>query len=229
MRLGVHDVGGRFGAVWLAASIFASPAGCVQRGNTAILEGRLRAQEERVAVITQENETLISQLTAARRESEMLHKQVAGDLRLFPEQTHAASVVESIHIQRLLSGYTDGESPAVKLVVQPLDSDGEIVRSPGQFRIIARLASPADETESADEAESAQQVSVQVDEPPVEWRFSADETEEAWHAGFGRGYHFSLPVAADAQKLDLEFKVVFLSVDGRQFESSEVIPSPDAN
>ncbi|MDA1016857.1 MAG: hypothetical protein O3A00_20665 [Planctomycetota bacterium] len=223
MRLGVRKFGSVSGGFFVLALIFAvSPTGCAHRGNNELLESRLRAQEERIAAVTRQKEDLGHQLAAARRERELLRRQTADSPHLFPEQIQAASAVESIQIHRLLSGYIDRESPAMKLVVQPIDGSGEVRRGPGQFRIIAKPAPPEGEPNDLI------QVGSTSEEPPVEWTFSTIETEDAWHSGFGRGYHFSLPIQPAAQQVAMEFRVIFSAVDGRRFETSEVI-SPAAN
>lgn len=207
----------------IAFFMIATLIGCVGRGNTELLESQLRLRDEQLAEARRHKDATDRRLVAIERERDLLASRSADNNPILPEQARAASAVENIEVQRLLSGLVDTQSAgkAVKLVVSPVDADGEVIRVVGEFRVEAVRAPPADD----DDSEAIELVAHQ-ESNLGSWKFTNRDADNLWRTGFARGYHLRLPVHPEAATVPLKFTVKFTSIDGREFETTAVIAPP---
>lgn len=188
--------------------------GCgLRRGNVDLLEARLRQQEDRLYELQSQLAQAHTELTTARRETDLLRDQLAnrGTAALLPEQTTVLSRVEGLGIDPLLSGGLDrDEKPGDDLLaamVTPRDADGNVLKLPGTLRLeLFDLARPADKQRIG------------------QWEFDPEQTRDHWHNGLlGSGYRFRLPWQQIPQHEALLLHARLTTADGRQFDASETL------
>ena len=186
--------------------------GCAARGNTDLLESRLRQQEDMLRDMEAQLAQSRAELQTAGRETLALREQVGGRVQqvLLPEQTHSIARAEGIQINTLRSGGLDyDDAPGDDLlsaVVVPTDAQGETVKLPGELEI-----------EVFDLAQSGER-------RIGHWKFNAQDTAAAWHSSFiGSGYLFKLPWQTVPARSDLLLHAKLTTPDGRQFDASENI------
>jgi len=193
--------------------------GCALRGNTELLESRLRQQEDRMVRLEAQLRTTESELTAARGESQHLREQLAGrgEPAILPEQANAMFRATGVQFNRLLTGGLDRDgSPGDELlsaVVVPHDADGELVKLPGRI-----------ELQAFDLAMNGNQKLI------GRWQFGVDECRTLWHSGFlGSGYLIRVPWIETPRSSRILLHARLVTTDGRQFDTSEhveVTPPP---
>jgi hypothetical protein len=189
-------------------------AGCVAgRGQTDLLQARLREQEQRLS----ETESLLAanqrELKQARHDTEQLRTQLAqaGPNGLLPEQSDLLVRVSGIKINAMLTAGVDRDDVAGDdaLFVQfaPHDADGELVKLPGAIEI--SVLDPA--------LPEAQRTIAR-------WTVPAEESREHWTRGFlGTGYQFTLPWPGEPpQNSELVVHVRMRPADGREFAATHV-------
>lgn len=189
-------------------------SGCLGRGQTDLLQARLREQQQRLAESQTELQTVQQQLAQARKESDGLRSQLAkaGTPGLLPEQSDLLVRVSGIRINSMLTAGFDqndeygDDSLAVHFT--PVDHQGEIVKLPGHIRI--RVLDPnLPETSRA----------------VAEWNFDPLESRNHWVRGFlGSGYQFTLPWPNEPPRnSQLVVHVQLQPGDGREFSATHVV------
>jgi len=192
-----------------------SLAGCLAgRGQTEVLQARLREQEQTLADVQSQLAKQEQALSQARRDADELRRQLAqaDGGGLLPEQSDLLVRVSGIKINGLLTAGVDRDEVAGddSLFVQfaPHDADGELVKLPGAIDIA--VLDPA-------LPESARTV--------AKWSFNADESRSHWTRGFlGTGYQFTLPWPHEPPRhAELVLHVRLRPVDGREFTATHVL------
>ncbi len=175
-----------------------------------LLEAEIRRTEDALHLAQSNSTDLETQLTVARRETELLRTQMAstGGQAPLPEQTGNLVRLSGVKINSLLSGGKDrdgqpGDDVLVALV-SPLDEQGELVKIAGEVEIEAYdMTLPGE------------------DKRVGRWTFSSEEAAKAWHSGFvGAGLQFELPWQVLPNAKELVVHARLRTVDGRQFDTS---------
>jgi hypothetical protein len=189
-------------------------AGCAfGRGQTDVLQARLREQERQLVDAQSQVETQARELQLARRESDELRRQMAqaGDNGLLPEQSDLLVRVSGIKINSMLTAGVDRDDvsgdDALFVQFAPHDVEGELVKLPGEIEIA--VLDPA-----LPEAERT----------VAKWAFTPEESRSHWVRGFlGTGYQFTLPWPSEPPRnTDLVVHVRLKPVDGREFAATHV-------
>jgi hypothetical protein len=188
-------------------------AGCAQRGNIDLLEGRLRQHQDALAHAQQQLDESRSELEIAQRESQALRDQLAshGKSPILPEQANILFRADGVHFHKLLTGGLDEDQrPGDELLsalLVPHDADGEILKLPGTIDLeLFDMTRP-----------KGQQLI-------GEWKFDAGQSHEHWYRGFiGSGFLFRLPWQQSPQTADLLLHGRLTTADGRQFDASQQI------
>jgi len=188
-------------------------AGCAGRGETDLLHARLREQQQQLADAQTQLEAAQRELKQSRRETEGLRTQLASTQGpgLLPEQSDLLVRVTDLRINPLLTAGLDQDESVGDEVLSvhfaPVDSDGELVRLPGEIEITV-----LDPQASATDREIAR------------WTFTAAESRERWVRGFlGTGYQFTLPWPSPPRHADLVVHVTLKTADGREFTATHVL------
>ncbi len=183
--------------------------GCASRGNVELLESELRQQEDRYYALQHELRAVRSELAVAREETELLrtrHVNHSGTA-LLPEQTRPLVRMSELGISKLFTGGLDRDNQpgdeAFVVLLNPLDSDGEVIKLPGQVDIVL-----LDFARNED------------GEPIGRWSFTAEQTRERWHAGLSQGFLFRLPWQETPVGSKLIVHARLTTVDGRDFLAS---------
>ena len=96
---------------------------------------------------------------------------------------------------------------ALAIQFSPVDSDGELIRLPGEITIA--VLDPQLEGAAREVAR---------------WTFSAAESRDHWVRGFlGTGYQFTLPWQQPPQHSELVAHVTLQTADGREFAATHVL------
>ncbi len=195
----------------MSALIVASLSGCALRGNSELLEARLRQQEDRVVRMETELRSAKSELEAAKGESQHLREQLAGRRQqtLLPEQADSMFRATGIQFNRLLTGGLDRDGSKgdelVSAVVVPHDADGELVKLPGRIELTAY-----------DLAQDQEQKLI------GRWEYGVEECRGLWHSGFlGSGYLIRVPWTQIPSNSKILLHARLVTPDGRQFDTSE--------
>ncbi|MGE3314862.1 MAG: hypothetical protein AB7O26_07060 [Planctomycetaceae bacterium] len=195
----------------MSALVVASLSGCAVRGNTELLEARLRQQEDRVVRMETELRTAQSELAAARGESQHLREQLAGrgQETLLPEQADSMFRATGIQFNRLLTGGLDRDGvpgdELISAVVVPHDADGELVKLPGRIELTAY-----------DLTQNQEQKLI------GKWEYGVEECRGLWHSGFlGSGYLIRVPWSQIPSNAKVLLHARLVTPDGRQFDTSE--------
>ncbi len=195
----------------MSALIVACLSGCALRGNTELLEARLRQQEDRVVRMETELRTAQSELAAAQGETHHLREQLAGrgQQTLLPEQADSMFRATGIQFNRLLTGGLDRDGSKgdelVSAVVVPHDADGELVKLPGRIELTAYDLSQNQEQKLIGK-----------------WEYGVEECRGLWHSGFlGSGYLIRVPWTQIPSNSKVLLHARLTTPDGRQFDTSE--------
>jgi len=198
---------------WLLLTVLGL-AGCLAgRGQSDLLQARLREQAGELANAQSKLADQQRELTRAHRESEELRRQLAqsSSSGILPEQSDLLVRVSGIKINSMLTAGVDRDEIAGDdaLFVQfaPYDADGELVKLPGAIDI-AVLDPSVPENERT----------------VATWAFNAEQSREHWTRGLlGTGYQFTLPWPHDPPRnAELVVHVRLKPVDGREFMASHV-------
>lgn len=187
--------------------------GCLGRGETDLLQARLREQQQRLVESESQLQTAQRDLKIARKEAEGLRVQLAqtGQPGLLPEQSDLLVRASAIKINTMLTaGFDQDESYGDDSLVvnfMPVDELGEALRLPGDIEI--KVLDPALPEES---------------QTIARWTFTAAESREKWFRGlFGAGYQFTLPWKAPPEHSELVVHVQLKPADGRTFTASHIV------
>lgn len=202
-------------AVLTGMFVFAVAAawGCAQHGDVALLESRLRRQEDRLRELEASLEERTEQLRSVRREAELLRTQMAdrGTNPPLPEQTRILAQVRGVTLRGLFTSGLDRDgSPgdeALSVLLVPHDADGDLVKVPGKiFLEVLDLSRPSGE----------QQIAA--------WTFDETDRDDHWHSGlFATGYLYELPWPEPPRNSRLTVHARLTTPDGRQFDTSRTI------
>lgn len=183
--------------------------GCGGRGNSDLLEARLRQQEDDIFALQRDLKESHQALASARDQSEAMQNQLAkaSNGSLLPEQTKALFKVTGVKVNNLLTGGVDLDNQAGDelwtTMITPHDVDGETVKLPADM-----------ELELIDLSQSGENRRVGV------WTFSSEEVRSHWYSGFaGSGFRFELPWQRQPSSEDLTLVVRMKSQDGRTFNT----------
>ncbi len=184
--------------------------GCGGRGNSDLLEARLRQQEDSIFALQRDLNDSQQALESARHQSEAMSKQLAkaSNGSLLPEQTQALYKVTGVKVNSLLTGGVDLDSkPGDELwttVITPHDADGETVKLPADFEL---------ELVDLNQPEENRRVGL--------WTFDSQEARSHWYSGFaGSGFRFELPWQTTPRNSELTLVVRMTSPDGRTFNTT---------
>jgi len=175
-----------------------------------LLEAEIRQHQDALREAQNKSAELESQLTVARRETELLRTQIAqaGTKAPLPEQTSAIARLAGVKINTLLSGGKDrdgnpGDDVLVALIA-PHDEQGDLVKIAGEIEIEAY-----DLTRTGD------------DKRVGRWSYSPEQAAQAWHSGFvGAGLQFELPWQVLPSASELVVHARLKTTDGRQFDTN---------
>lgn len=204
----------RFG--W--AALVAAGAGCAgSRGDVDLLEARLRDQQDLVARYERMFERQSRELSAARREADLLRAQLADQnvAPLLPEHADVLLRAEQLAFHSLLTGMRDLDPEPghdrLHLLLMPQAHTGEVVRLVGAIEIEALdLSRP----------EGQQQI--------ARWTFTPEEARACWHAGFlASGFQFELPWE-DRTAAEVLLHARLIAPDGRQLDATHSVRVPSA-
>lgn len=183
--------------------------GCGGRGNSDLLEARLREQEDNIFALQRNLKESHQALETARHQTEAMQKQLAkaSNGTLLPEQTKALYQVTGVKVNSLLTGGVDldnqqGDELWTTLIT-PHDADGETVKLPADM-----------ELELVDLSQTGANRRVGI------WNFNSEEVRSHWYSGFaGSGFRFELPWQRQPSSEDLTLVVRMKSQDGRIFNT----------
>ncbi|MBI1348741.1 hypothetical protein GC163_20910 [bacterium] len=197
----------------MSALLLMGLSGCLGRGETDLLQARLREQQQRLTEAESQLQTSQRDLKLARKETEGLRVQLAqsGQPGLLPEQSDILVRASAIKINTMLTaGFDQDDSYGDDSLVvhfMPVDDLGEPLRLPGDIEI--KVLDPA-------LPEDAQTI--------AHWNFTAAESREKWFRGlFGAGYQFTLPWKAPPEHSELVVHVQLKPADGRSFTASHIV------
>ncbi len=184
--------------------------GCGGRGNTDLLEARLRDQEDNIFALQRDLKDSQQALQSAREQSESMQRQLAKSSNggLLPEQSKTLFRVTGVKVNSLLTGGVDLDSkPGDELwttVITPHDVDGETVKLPADLEL---------ELVDLNQPENQRRVGI--------WKFDSQEVRSHWYSGFaGSGFRFELPWQSAPASEDLTLLVRMKSQDGRTFQAT---------
>ncbi|WP_145231730.1 hypothetical protein [Gimesia algae] len=184
--------------------------GCGGRGNSDLLEARLRQQEDSIFALQRDLKESQHALDSARHQSEAMSKQLAkaSNGSLLPEQTKALYKVTGVKVNSLLTGGVDLDSKQGDelwtTVITPHDADGETVKLPAAFEL---------ELVDLNQPEENRRVGL--------WTFDSQEVRSHWYSGFaGSGFRFELPWQTTPRNSELTLIVRMKSPDGRSFNTT---------
>lgn len=188
-------------------------AGCSGRGETDLLQARLRDQQAQLVKVQTQLQDANANLASVEREAELLRTQLAqaasGETKLASGEMVVP--VSAIKINTMLTAGIDKDGTAgddaVVVNFAPYDDDGEMVKLHGPVDIVAIDPSQPE----------GQQVF-------AKWSFTTDETREHWVRGFlGSGYQFTLPWPEPPAHDEVVLHVRLRAPDGREFLATQVV------
>lgn len=188
-------------------------SGCLGRGETDLLQARLRDQQQLLTETESQLQSTTQDLKIARKETEGLRVQLAqsGQPGLLPEQSDVLIRASAIKINTMLTAGFDKDDAygddSLVVHFMPVDDLGEALRLPGDIEI--KVLDPA-------LPENSQTI--------ASWTFTAAESREKWFRGlFGAGYQFTLPWKAPPKNAELVVHVQLKPADGRTFTASHIV------
>jgi len=187
--------------------------GCISRGRADLLQAKIRDQQTRISESERKISDVQSELKRTRREADGLRAELARTekgAKVASDQEVLARATK-LQIHSLLTGGINkdgvGGDDALVAHIAPTDDDGEVIKLPGNVELT--LIDPA-----LDDA----------DRELGQWSFSADDCREKWTRGFtGTGYQFTVPLEKPAENESLVLHAKFTTIDGREFDSSQII------
>ncbi len=195
---------------WMSALML---CGCLARGNSDLLQARLREQQEHTVEVERRMEAAQADLQRARRESEQLRAELAksGKRVVAAEYTESLVRASKLQINSLVSGGLNRDDrpgdDAVVAYISLVDDDGESIKLPGTVELT--LLDP-----------SLPEPSRQIGQ----WRFSADECRSKWTRGFaGSGFQFTVPLEEPVVHEQLVLNAKLTTADNRVFDASQII------
>lgn len=195
---------------WMSALML---CGCLARGNSDLLQARLREQQEHTVEVERRMEAAQADLQRARRESEQLRAELAksGKRVVAAEYTESLVRASKLQINSLGSGGLNRDDrpgdDAVVAYISLVDDDGESIKLPGSVELT--LLDP-----------SLPEPSRQIGQ----WRFSADECRSKWTRGFaGSGFQFTVPLEESVSHEQLVLNAKLTTADNRVFDASQII------
>lgn len=195
---------------WMSALMF---CGCLARGNSDLLQARLREQQEHTVEVERKMEAAQADLQRARRESEQLRAELArsGKRVVAAEYTESLVRASKLQINSLVSGGLNRDDrpgdDAVVAYISLVDDDGESIKLPGAVELT--LLDP-----------SLPEPSRQIGQ----WRFSAEECRNKWTRGFaGAGFQFTVPLEDPVLHEQLVLNAKLTTPDNRVFDASQII------
>ncbi len=197
----------------LAIIALVSLSGCLGRGQTDLLQARLRAQQQQLLQAQTQLDDANKSLVVAQRESEKLRSELAS-LNSGAAPSHSATnvvPVSAIKINSMLTAGVDKDDRAgddsVVVNFAPYDDDGEMVKLHGTVDIVAIDPS---------RPEGEQRI--------AKWSFTPEETRAHWVRGFlGSGYQFTLPWPEPPTHEELVLHVRLRTPDDREFFATQVV------
>lgn len=197
---------------WMSGLVIVGLSGCLGRGQTDLLQARLRDQQQLLAEAQAERDAAQSELRLARKETEGLRTQLAqANQGLLPEQSDLLVRASGLRINSwLTAGFDRDEAYGDDLLVvhfEPVDDRGEPIRLPGAVQIRAVDPTLPEESQTV-----------------AEWNFTAEEAREKWIRGLlGSGYQFTLPWEKPPENPELVIHVRLRPADGRDFAAAHVV------
>ena len=183
-------------------------AGCGTMPRAEMLETTIRDQEDTITQLELDLSRTRAQLLSARRESDALQQQIAkpGAGGVKPEQVKLVSEVESLNINRLLSGGHDTDAnpgdDTLHVVLEPLDIDGDLLKVPGEFEIELR--------------DGKRNLG--------HWKYSSVDSLSQWKSvGLTRGFVFDLPVHVPSTATEPIVVARLKTPDGRRFSAEQSV------
>lgn len=184
--------------------------GCASRGETEVLEGRLRVREDMIRDLETQLENTRNELDISRSDSLALRDKLltAGTQVIAAEHAEVLYGARSLKFSSMVTGGvdTDGLPGDEELCVQlmPLDGDNELIKLVGPIEI------------------DVQDMSLPEDQRVIgRWEFTAEESRANWHRGFlSAGYLFQLPWQTVPKGEELTVHARLLAADGRQFDAT---------
>ncbi len=206
-RAGLYAVGESMSLWTTRLPLFAIVllTGCSGRGETDLLQARLRDQQEQLLSAQNQLKETSKSLAQSRQESEQLRTELAqatsGEKKF--ASSDAVVPVSAIKINSMLTAGIDKDEiagdDAIVVNFAPYDDDGEMVKLHGPVDIVA-----IDPTQPEGEQFVAR------------WNFTTDETRDHWVRGFlGSGYQFTLPWPENPTHDELVLHVRLKAPDGR--------------
>jgi len=200
-------------ATWKSSILLIGLSGCLGRGETDLLQARLREQQQLLTESESQLQRTSQDLKLARKETEGLRVQLAqtGQPGLLPEQSDVLVRASAIKINTMLTAGFDQDDTygddSLVVHFMPVDDLGEALRLPGDIEI--KVLDPA-------LPENSQTI--------AKWTFTAVESREKWFRGlFGAGYQFTLPWKAPPEHSELVVHVQLKPADGRVFTASHIV------
>ncbi|MEO2016032.1 MAG: hypothetical protein ABGZ53_16855 [Fuerstiella sp.] len=212
-------------AVFLTAILL---SGCALSGRQEALEVRLREHESTIrdlrSQVTKAERTIAEQDRELLAERSHIRRDSPDDIFLTsgvtqapftPEVAAAWGSVDAIRVHRLTSGViqSDGESGrTLNVVVQSLDSDGELVKTAGALTLTVSIVA-ADGT--------TQQI--------ADNRYSITECRRLWTRSFvAPGFHMQVPLEAESIAVLSETDRILITATlelghNRDFSTSQLI------
>jgi len=195
---------------WMSALVL---CGCLARGNSDLLQARLREQQEHTAEVERRMDAAQADLQRARRESEQLRAELAksGKRVVAAEYTESLVRASKLQINSLVSGGLNRDNrpgdDALVAYISLVDDDGESIKLPGSVELT--LLDP-----------SLPEPSRQIGH----WRFSADECRNKWTRGFaGSGFQFTVPLEESVLHEQLVLNAKLTTADSRVFDASQLV------
>lgn len=187
--------------------------GCLGRGQTDLLQARLREQQQALAEAQSNLDKSHQELKLARKEADGLRSQLAqtGVPGFLPEQSEVLVRASGIRINPMLTAGFDRDDKfgddTLVLQFTPVDEQGEPLKLPGDIQI--RVLDPKQPEDQRTVAE---------------WHFSAAESRNHWVRGLlGSGYQFTLPWPNPPRNAELVVHVQLRPSDGREFTATHLV------
>lgn len=188
-------------------------AGCLGRGETDLLQARLRTQQEQLLQAQTKLKETNQSLAKSQRETETLRTELAqatsGGMKL--ASSDSVVPVSAIKINSMLTAGINKDDTAgddaIVVNFAPYDDDGEMVKLHGPVDIVAIDPSQPEGKQFF-----------------AKWNFTTEETREHWVRGFlGSGYQFTLPWPEPPVHEELVVHVRLRAPDGREFVATQVV------
>ncbi|WP_459556372.1 hypothetical protein [Lacunimicrobium album] len=188
--------------------------GCGSRGHQELLESRLRAQEEQLAMLETQLSTNLQELAYARKENQTLQERLDASSPGSTAFVSAQSRVEKIVIDPLYTGLNRvNNKRTLVLFFTPQDGLEKPVKLPGDVTIQLRRA---------DQSESS---------PPLEqWDLTSQSCIKYWQDGFIKsGFLFQVEPTTDLSQMDqISLKLLFATSPSQVLEAKLLVKTNTA-